>query len=822
MSHLDFEKISEKPGLLSKLQYVTDEAAFDFATSAAKVKREGADYYQLGDVELAIRSIDAYEDWHFYNTKDDQDLNELPLTVEREWVKKDGDVCFSVKIKNPTTMRYEIGGLGFAMILNQIFTDNTLEESHDNCVFIEPYMGVDAGYLQASRLNGQAPALLVIPEDNTQFEAYRPLSDDATSRDVHFEGFYEWTVYSKAYYRKLWNSKRQWNEATSKFIEPGETLSYTLRFIAMSSVQKTDGTLLKYGLPVASGTPGYVIHGAEKNQLVIHSANPIEDLKVTPGHAVNIQETEQAQTFDLTRSDNYFGPCRLTIRYQDGRQQTVNYFVTDSAVDSVNRLADFHMKHQWMADPDEFGRQHSFMSFDADESCQVLSEERSFISGDSDEAGAGPNLLMAVKNELQPDKRQVERLEQYVDDVLWGHLQNKDYSIKASLYYSNTHSIYSWDQDRSRETWRAYNYPHQAAIYWALYRLARNYDGLVTAHPWQWYLRQAYKTVLAMKQFCGESAFLHLEQYGLMVGSVHRLILDSLKEEDWQDERLAFESYMHYRYKIWSKLKYPYGSEMPWDSTGQEEVYTWCTYFGDTGKAEQTVQAILAYTAALPHWGYNGASRRYFDSFVYGKLFKITREFNHYGSSLNAIPILDDYKRRHSNDLRQLSIGYAASTSPLTSIDQDGFGSMAFLSDPKLLMFEPYTSDYGQAFYGYAHDAGEYAFLDETKGWVTFGGEVAQADKQVSFKPTDAFKKRLFIHTKERDFEITSDTMPIDHVTYNNETAQVIVSMGTASIAPIKTRLRLSDNLVPVEPATNNRGAYEFDVTEKQIVLAVK
>ncbi|KRM60698.1 hypothetical protein FC26_GL000177 [Paucilactobacillus vaccinostercus DSM 20634] len=822
MGRLTFEKISEELPLLKKLNYENDEIVFDFGTSTAKHKRAGNSFYQLGDVEIALRSLDNYENWSFFNTKDDQKLNELPLTLHREWSQVGSGVSFSVKIKNDTKESYEIGGLGFAMIFNQIFTDNTLDESHNNCVFVEPYIGKNAGYLQASRLNGQSPSLLVIPDKDTQFEAYRPLTDDATTKDVHFEGFYEWTVFSKAYYRTIWNSKQQWNQATSTFIKPGETLTYSLRFIAMSDAQATENTLIENGLPTVSAIPGYVIHGNETGQLYIQSASTVKSIEVTPHQAITITEREMNKEYVLHRSNNFFGPVRLTIEYQNGQKQVVNYFVTASPIKSVTKLSDFHMQYQWLDQSDLYGREHSFITFDRDTNQKVLSEERSYISGVSDEAGAGPNLLMAVKNELMPDRKQIQFLEKYVDDVLWGNLQNSDYSIKASLYYNDNHSIYSWNKTRSEETWRAYNYPHQAAIYWSLYRLARNYAGLVTAHSWNWYLRQAYKTVLAMKRFCGKSAFLQLEQYGLMVGSVHRLILESLKEEGWQEERLKFEDYMHYRYEIWSKLQYPYGSEMPWDSTGQEEVYTWCTYFGDTNKANQTVQAILAYTPLIPHWGYNGAARRYFDSFVYGKLFKITREFDHYGASLNAIPILDDYKRRHSDDLRELSIGYAASTSPLTSIDQDGFGAMAFLTDPTLMRFEPYTSDYGQAFYGYAHDAGQYAFLDDQKGWISFGGQLSQTKDSVIYQPTDAFRKRLFVHTAFSDFEIKSETMPIKQIIYHLRDQQITVIFAQSEIYPIKNRLRLSDNLVPITQNDINRGAYEFDLTEQQVVLKLK
>jgi hypothetical protein len=86
---------------------------------------------------------------------------------------------------------------------------------------------------------------------------------------------------------------------------------------------------------------------------------------------------------------------------------------------------------------------------------------------------------------------------------------------------------------------------------------------------------------------------------------------------------------------------------MPWDSTGQEEVYAWEKYFGYTAKAKTCIDAITGYMPTVPHWGYNGCARRYWD-FEYGgsKTPRLERMIHHYGSSLNAIPVLSDYRDR--------------------------------------------------------------------------------------------------------------------------------------------------------------------------------
>lgn len=811
MTKLSIQHFNSNSALIKSMSAEDEHSdPFDFATSKAKIDRTGSDFYQLGDVELALRATDQQE-WAFFNTKDDQALTNSPVKVNRQWTHQGDDVLFSTTLSNPGQNDIEIGGLGFAMIFNQIFTDNSLDESHNNSSFIDPYIGQDAGYLQVARLNGEKPTLLVVNGNNTPFEAYRPLNDDHTKKDVHFEGFYEWTVFSKAYFDTIWDGKRQWNTPSSFILKAGGSQTFTLKFIATTTPDQISDVLVHNGIPSASSLPSYVLHGQEQAELTIKTDKTISQIYSDPESAIKISNASKPNTYLLTRLHDYFGQARIVIAYSDHSKQTINYYVTESAENLVKQLADFHATHQWLNQPDKYGRQHSFVTYDNEADRQVLDEFRSYISGDSDEAGAGPNLLMAIKNLLLPDQHQVEMLEQYVDDVLWGHLQNKDYSIRASLYYMNNDIMYSWNKARSEETWRAYNYPHQAAIYWVMYRLARNFDNLVTNHDWKWYLNQAYRTVMAMHKFCGKDAFLELEQYGLMVGSVHKAILENLKNEKWTEEAQQFENYMKNRYQTWASLQYPYGSEMPWDSTGQEEVYTWCNYFGDQDKAAKTVNAILAYTPLIPHWGYNGDSRRYFDSFVYGKREKITREFGHYGSSLNAIPILDNYKYHDSNDLFKLKVGYAASTSILSSIDQKGFGSMAFLTDPEFMEFEPYTSDFGQAFYGYAHDAGQYVYEKADGEWLSFGGSVTSYDEFLRLQPTDAFKHRLFLHTNQADLEINSEVAPIEYVDFNPDINEMRIQFSHCSVKPKQICIKVSDKLIPTSDSKLIRGAYTFD-----------
>lgn len=134
---------------------------------------------------------------------------------------------------------------------------------------------------------------------------------------------------------------------------------------------------------------------------------------------------------------------------------------------------------------------------------------------------------------------------------------------------------------------------------------------------------------------------------------------------------------MRVRANRWKEEAYPFGSEMPWDSTGQEEVYAWMKHFGFQEKADVTLNAILGYDPAIPHGGYNGSARRYWDFIFAGKYRRFERQLHHYGSSLNAIPVLSEY-REHPGDFYLLRVGYGGTMGTLTDIDEEGFLAPAF------------------------------------------------------------------------------------------------------------------------------------------------
>ncbi len=786
--HLDLVRSSQTVAALKP----KSAADFDFTPGDWLERRSTDGYYHLGDIDLRLR-IGSSGPWQSYSTAyhreavkplpvqgDDlasADLSPtlpagIPLDIVRTWRVEGGHLALHFTVRNTSAQPVTIGSLGIPLIFNNILTDRTLAQASTECSFDDPYIGEDAGYVQVTRLNGHGPALVIVPEGHTPLEAWRPILNswpprgqlpiftDPTPRSITFEGFYEWMVFSGAYQENEWKNAQPWNPATTLTLQPGESRDFGLIFVLADSIPHIQQTLIAQSRPVAVGIPGYVLPQDIDAQLFLKYREPVQSITVEPAGAIEITAEPDTATrwMRYALQGKTWGRSRISIVYRDGTRQNISYFVTKAEQQAVADMGHFLFTKQWFDDPkDPFHRNPSAITYDRQADRQVTQDGRVWIAGLSDEAGAGSWLAAAMKEFGQPDEQEIRQYEQFVDHVLWGGIQYSSgplqYGVRKSLFYYqpdqfpagfysdqyNWKSWTSWNQKASEAVDRSFNYPHVAAAYWVMYRLARDHQSLVTNHPWQWYLDHAYQTSMAMVKFAP-----YYSQFGQMEGDVYLRILEDLQREGWTQQAGALESVMRGRAEHWKQEAYPFGSEMPWDSTGQEEVYAWTRHFGFDEKAQVTLDAILGYDPSIPSWGYNGSARRYWDFLFAGKVTRLERQLHHYGSGVNAIPLLAEY-RQHPDDLYLLRVGYGGTMGPLTNIDQEGFASEAFHSFPDMLAFDPYSGDYGPNFFGVALDTATYVAHTSDFGWLAFGGNLAQKGKRISVTPLDAFRSRVYL-----------------------------------------------------------------------------
>jgi len=819
---------------------------FDFTPGDLLIERSQDGYFHLGDVTFRLRAGNS-GNWKNFSTSEARtpvsalplskgilaaaDLTptlpaDFPLQLTRTWAIESGKLVLRFGLKNRSSETVQIGALGIPMIFNNVLNERSLEEAHAKCSFYDPYIGEDAGYLQVTRLSGNGPALLVVPEGRTPFEAYNPILDrpgtwgaepvftDPTPRGITFEGFYEWMVHSQAYAENEWKEAQPWNPATGLTLAPGESKAYGLKLLLSDSIRDIEKTLVQNGRPLAVGIPGYVVPMDIDARLFLKYPGRVKSTAVEPQGALEVRGDGSLPSGwrAYTIKGKTWGRSRLSVTYDDGSVQTIQYFVIKPESQAVADMGHFLTTKQWYVDPnDPFHRGPSVMTYDHEADQIVMQDNRVWIAGLGDEGGGGAWLSTIMKQLVKPNKEELEKVQQFVDGVLWGGLQYKDgphqYGVRKSLFYYQPDEMpagyyrdfdwttwTSWNKKGSERVDRSYDYPHVAAAYWALYSLARNHEGLVTNHPWDWYLSHAYETSIAMTNFAADMGV-----FGQMEGDVFLEILIDLKREGWKEQAGNLEAKMRARTERWRKEAYPYGSEMPWDSTGQEEVYAWTKYFGYQDKTEVTLNAILAYDPAIPHWGYNGSARRYWDFLFAAKDRRLERQLHHYGSGLNAIPLLSEY-REHPDDFYLLRVGYGGTMGALTDIDQEGFASAAFHGFPDMLKPDPLSGDYGPNFFGFVWNTATYVVDDPQFGWLAFGGNMKTEGDVVKVTPLDSFRTRVYV--APLGLWLTLDAGNFESVVVNTKSG--VVSVGLAAATPFTSLARLRVE----RPALAKTGVY--------------
>ncbi|KAK1634643.1 hypothetical protein BDP81DRAFT_482429 [Colletotrichum phormii] len=628
-----------------------------------------------------------------------------PLNITREWLDVSGDLGLRFTLQNSGSAAIEIGSLGFPAEFNSIFTNRYAADMQRVCSLSDPYVGMHAGQIRVAPTRGTGAALVVTPLGDTPLEAYRNLAERSYEGTYYgsqtLEGFYEWQVLTKAWAENEWRSQTPWNTPSSRTLQPGQSLQFGVRFsVAKGGVRDLDATVRGTNTPTAVGVPGYIIPRGEPAQLFLQYAqSTVRSIASEPAGALTVTLVS-AGKYTVTPSTTAWGRIRLTVIYADGKIQTIRYYVTKPSTEAVTSLDKFLTTAQYFNDTsDPFGRAPSVMTYDYETKSIVTQDSRAWVAGLSDEAGAGSYLSAFMKQAIQPNADEVTKLEAFVDRVLWKTIQTSDFTVRKAIFF---------------------------------------YEPAAT-HAWDWYLNQAYETVMrAMKGDVGYN------RVGLMGETVFGEILADLGRE-WQTAKAsALSAAMKSTAAQWDTEEVPFGSEMAWDSTGQEGVYYWAKYFGYTNTATKSLNSVLGFMPTVPHWGWNGNARRYRDNIYGGKLRRIERQIHHYGSGLNALVLLSAF-RSAPTDTYLLRTGYGGTTGHLSNINQDGFAAASFHSWPDTLKWDGISGDYGPNLLGLALGSGTYVVQDSELGVLAFGGVVTANSGAVSVTTKDAVRRKVFI-----------------------------------------------------------------------------
>lgn len=716
------------------------------------------------------------------------DQSALPFTVQRSWSGLNDDtlvLTFNVSANGGKDV--EFGGIGFAQAYYNNWSGLSIDDTYDYCVVADPAIHSDGGYIQINRVSGASPSLLVAAMNDqstrtplVQWRNIRSqdggnptLYTDNTGVTFTNEGHYRWMVATAGFTSDDENSAKNngvqrgddWIDPSSITVKSGTSRIFALRFfLSNDGPRGIQSNLQTHNVPVVTGVPSMVIRqGGDTNDLLVQYGSDATVSDISPANAVTVQDKGKnngVQTFTLTPAEDAFGRVRITLTFADGLVEVVHAFIIKSPSDTMSGYGSVMTTDAYYTREDDYFGRYGVMTYDHIKQEIVLDANSAWIAGQGDEGGSA-YMGVFMKQQSYPNKGEVAKLEQFLNRTIYGQLQYREgansSNVRKSLFYydandANAAPYYSssvnhagtWGYDEAHKVDRAYNYPHVCIAWWSLYRTARYHQDLTTG-SWEYYLDGAYNTIMAMFNKTSEYDASYYTRFGLMEGSMFEAVLLDLQREGWTEQANAVDEKMHARETNWNSEANPFGSEFPWDSTGQEEVYTWLRHYGDFEKADYTIATLTAIQGLIAHWAYGGDNRRYWDFLYSASLARFERMGHHYESALSAIPLLDAF-RRNPKDIFLLQSAYAGLEGSLTGIQQSGAPSTGFHLWPDAMQWDAWSGDSALGMFGHLFSTGAYVINDASLGgWRGFRAEVTQQDSSISAKPTDTLRQRVFI-----------------------------------------------------------------------------
>jgi hypothetical protein len=666
---------------------------------------------------------------------------------------------------------------------------------HEQKVFAHHFVAGHSSYVLIQRPLGDPPFLLLQAMQNTAFECvYRDRSSFAEHvywwRGPNILAIHSWATKNL----RRWDRNPWVNGHTSLVLQPGEKQSYQLRFVFVDSYDGIREELFKAGNLGIRVLPSMVVQEDTDAYVEVKSKSDVEKIDFLSD---NISVKEKKRVDDktlLTLSFKGRGQKSLKLHYGGGRWTNLHFYCIEDIEQLLKARGRFIVEREFYENPeDPYHRHHMFLPFDHRIGSTFLDADEVWEVGGSDEYGFSEPLFLAEKNVYYPSQKEVATLETYVTDCLFKYIQDPEtYDIHASLYWKERYpsSPWShWTKERSETTYRAYNYPHVANIYHALYRIGKQY-GLLTRRTPEEYLKMSYHT--CMRWFQTEP----WGHVGVMGGANALNILEDIKKEGWQAEHNSLLGEIRKCNDVFLNDPYPYASEFPEDTTAHEQVYFFTRYFGNTEKNRKTLQVTQALRGGnQPVW------------FRYGNDNKGDLAC-WYTESTNGWALLRGFE--DTGDLDMLVKGYAGVMSVQANMLPDGMGFGDFISTPGVFGHEaPRTLDNGVAQLGFLKAAKSYVIQDGSFGLIGCGCRVESSEKEVRVYPKDGLKKRvMFVHRKI-DLEATQGEFDRVALADDGQRLELRLSDSTGIVKKAELelkglRMRVSDSLklsVPIAEA---------------------
>lgn len=740
---------------------------------------------------------------------------------------------WEVTVLNTGDQPLELGDLALPLPMHTDYVWDH-EETYVRRVFRHSFIAGHGSFLYWLPVKGTGPILVMQPVEDTSLEFFTAQEMDYAYGKERFAVF----VHSRA--SAELDPRGTWRQPlTSRVLAPGQAYTCHFAFRWADSYEGVRDALFEQGGVDVAVAPGMVIPRDLAARLALRTRHPVDRIEAEFPSATRIEPagkrgphtTLYRLTFDR------LGENRLTVRGAGGWTMPLEFFVTEPLETLIHKRAAFIVKHQQHRDPAKW-YDGLFSLWDRREPAgrnrlgpDHAGNQHPYAVSGSDDPSNGKCLLVAEKNVAFPDAAEVSALEYFVKRFVWGKHQRTD---RETPYPYGIYGADSWQQNRFADRdpleggvsrpggpsacrmWRTFDYPTYFALYFNLYRLAKQRPDLVTELDAAGYLERAYGTARAYFEVPagirmeGGWSFTGWVYWQYTIGNFHEKyllpLIAALEAEGHRDraDRLRGEWEKKVKYFLYDH-PWPFASEMPIDSTAFESTYAAAHYALERGLKPDTqlwfdrnAQRWFSHPVIDPQRHADFLLRQHRANLacrgvLEANYWSLGSDFRGCGSASYTLSYMSqiggwallDYALRHDPDpAANLRLGYASLLSSWALMNtgeaRDGYGfwtpgpahdgAMSWGFQPRHVGTEwnPAIRDLprgawpvcGEADHGLVagiQAACTVVFDDPLFGLLAYGGEVRETDRGLEVLPRDGVRQRLHVLQGKRRLHLELD-----------------------------------------------------------------
>ncbi len=507
------------------------------------------------------------------------------LQFAQRFVLRDDVLSWNIEVTNSSGKEVTINDFVIPIFYNNQNGEQP-KEIFEQQVIKHHYIEGDNSYLFFERPTGVAPYLLLTPKPGTPLEYM--------TKGRYFQ------VYIHSALTGTNEKRGNWRQAhTSTTIKPGATIAYAFNLQWAKSYEDIRTKLFDNELIDVHVAPGMTIPSHSEATFALHTKTKING--ITAEFPANTKLTylgEKRKNYHIYKVKfDRLGENKLTIKFGGNRKTYLEFFSTEPLETLYKKRASFLVSKQQIKDPGKWW-DGVYAPWDMSNKMLRTPNDTADFPGrlkyvlTADDPGLSKAPFLAAKNVIYPNKKEIESIEYYVENFVWGKLQRTDQE------FPNPYGVYgtpNWSVNRNREKqvvnlndtakfkmhiWRSYDYPHIFMLYFHLYQIATYYPEMVNFRDKAGYLKLASETAKAFFNYPYEILpWYETYKWGCYNELVLLDIISALQKEGHQADanelREGWEKKV--KYFIYDD-PYPFRSEYAVDATAFESSHALAAY----------------------------------------------------------------------------------------------------------------------------------------------------------------------------------------------------------------------------------------------------